>query len=1042
MNDALQILAQALGDRYRVERELEEGGTAVVYLARDLKHDRRVALKVLKSELAASLGSDLFLKEIQITAQLQHPHILPLHDSGAAGGLLYYVMPYVEGESLRDRLNREKQLPVKDALHIVREVADGLSYAHQRGVVHRDIKPENIMLSGGHAVITDFGIAQAIQLAGERTVLVNETVSGTPAYMSPEQASGGQVDARSDIYSLACVLYEMLVGKPPFQDVTAQGLMRKILADPPPSISSQRDTVTASLERTVLQGLAKLPADRPSTIGEFIDALRAETDTGRMATVRIAAEAAPAPAEPGTRPPLGPGPAILLFLVSAAAILGITVLLVRVAGLPDWVLPGAAVLLLVGLPITVITAVVQARQHTDTAMAQAVAGRPRRHWLTWRKALTGGVIALAVWGLVVAGYMVSRKAGIGPAASLVSAGVLDEKSRVLIAEFENKTEDAFLGEALREALNVDLAQSTAIQVVSPDGVAAILKRMERAPDTVMDLDTAREVARRDGIKAVVAGQVYPTGSSFVLSARLVAPESGDVLTAQRETARNDGELIEAVDRLSKGLREKIGESLKTIRAEKPLAEVTTGSMEALRKYSMAVQAEDYEDDSMKAIGLLEEAAALDTTFAMAYRKLGVILGNVNLNRAKQLRALSLAYEYRDRLTPRERYLAIGSYHTAFNEPEEAIRAYENLLDLDPDDTYPLNNLGVIYQTLGDYEKALEYAQRAQSIEKGGNHYGNIIASLIGLGRFDEANAVMEEYRQFSSGPQTSIFVSWALVAERDYDAALAEIDKVAEAAVASPFLARASHFLTGRILSIHGRLNEADKRFRSATDANLAMGNYGGALGQALDPAWEDVLLRGRTDRVEEMVAAALQDAPWDSIEIEGRPYLGLAELYAVAGNPKRSRALIDAYRTEVDPRVVRAAADDVQHAMGMVALAEGDFGEAVKELFSAKERGHRLFDPMLARAYDAAGEPDSALAEYLRFIETPVIYRVFADPMLAPGLLRVAQIYDDKGDVVRAVNYYSRFVELWKDADPDLQPRVKEAQARINALMAESPKS
>src|SRR5437867_4482318 len=208
-------LQAALADRYGLERELGHGGTATVYLARDLRHGRPVAIKVLRPEIAAALGPERFLREIQIAAQLAHPHILPLHDSGAAGAFLYYVMPYVEGESLRDRLEREGQLPVEQAVQIAREVADALSYAHGNDVVHRDIKPENILFEAGHAVVSDFGIARAITATAGDTLTETGIVIGTPAYMSPEQASGtGPIDGRSDVYSLGCVLYEMLAGAP------------------------------------------------------------------------------------------------------------------------------------------------------------------------------------------------------------------------------------------------------------------------------------------------------------------------------------------------------------------------------------------------------------------------------------------------------------------------------------------------------------------------------------------------------------------------------------------------------------------------------------------------------------------------------------------------------------------------------------------------------------------------------------------------------------------------------------------------------------
>jgi len=233
MTDQLDRLNAALSDHYAVERELGRGGMATVYLAEDLKHHRPVAIKVLLPELAAVLGPERFLQEIEIAAGLQHPHILPLYDSGSVGdstGLLYYVMPYVEGESLRDRLAREKQLSVDDALQISREVADALSYAHSRGVVHRDIKPENILIQSGHAVVADFGIARAIDRAGGESLTATGMALGTPAYMSPEQAAGSRdLDGRSDLYSLACVLYEMLAGEAPFTGPTVESLVHQHL---------------------------------------------------------------------------------------------------------------------------------------------------------------------------------------------------------------------------------------------------------------------------------------------------------------------------------------------------------------------------------------------------------------------------------------------------------------------------------------------------------------------------------------------------------------------------------------------------------------------------------------------------------------------------------------------------------------------------------------------------------------------------------------------------------------------------------------------
>ncbi|HET6837499.1 MAG TPA: bifunctional serine/threonine-protein kinase/formylglycine-generating enzyme family protein, partial [Gemmatimonadales bacterium] len=281
MPDLLQQLQTALAERYRIERELGRGGMATVYLAHDLKHDRQVAIKTLHPELSAYLGPDRFLREIKLIARLSHPHILPLHDSGAADRLLFYVMPFVEGESLRDRLRREKQLPVELALRLTLEIADALHYAHGHGIIHRDIKPENILLQSGHAVVADFGIARAVDAAGGDKLTETGLALGTPTYMSPEQASGDQVDARSDLYSLACVLYEMLAGQPPFTGPTGESVLRQHLIADSPDVSRIRP-VPAFVSSALARAMAKTPADRFSDTQEFAASL---TVTGPLSAV-------------------------------------------------------------------------------------------------------------------------------------------------------------------------------------------------------------------------------------------------------------------------------------------------------------------------------------------------------------------------------------------------------------------------------------------------------------------------------------------------------------------------------------------------------------------------------------------------------------------------------------------------------------------------------------------------------------------------------------------------------------------------------------
>ncbi|MFL5607335.1 MAG: protein kinase domain-containing protein, partial [Gemmatimonadaceae bacterium] len=293
MTDVLGRLSSALEQRYRVERELGAGGMATVYLARDLRHDRDVAIKVLHPDLGAALGAERFLAEIQTTARLQHPHILPLLESGEADGLLYYVMPVVTGESLRARLDRERQLPLDDVLRIAREVADALAAAHALGILHRDIKPENILIGRGHALVADFGIALAVQTAGGQRMTQTGISLGTPQYMSPEQAMGDRIiDARTDIYSLGAVTYEMLTGDPPFSGSTVQAIVAKVLTERPTAPTAVRDTVPPAVERAVLRALAKLPADRHASVEKFAEELTRIDTVAPARTVTVPIEPA------------------------------------------------------------------------------------------------------------------------------------------------------------------------------------------------------------------------------------------------------------------------------------------------------------------------------------------------------------------------------------------------------------------------------------------------------------------------------------------------------------------------------------------------------------------------------------------------------------------------------------------------------------------------------------------------------------------------------------------------------------------------------
>src|SRR5919199_6735974 len=333
MSDQLAHLQATLADRYAIEKELGRGGMATVYQARDLKFDRQVAVKVLLPDLGVALGPERFRREIQLVTQLNHPHILPIWDSGEADGQLYYVMPLVRGESLRARLDRERQLGVHDALQITCEVAGALDYAHRQGIVHRDIKPENILLEDGHALVADFGIARAVSAMGEQKLTQTGVTLGTPTYMSPEQGMAERdLDGRSDVYSLGCVLYEMLAGSPPFTGPTAQAVIARHTLDEVPSMTVVRGTVPEDVEDAVLRALAKVPADRYKTAGEFADALQACQTSGGVSLGRAERRARPrrrGKARARDRRPLVAAVAFAALLVSGAGWAGWSVWMKR-----------------------------------------------------------------------------------------------------------------------------------------------------------------------------------------------------------------------------------------------------------------------------------------------------------------------------------------------------------------------------------------------------------------------------------------------------------------------------------------------------------------------------------------------------------------------------------------------------------------------------------------------------------------------------------------------------------------------------------------
>jgi tetratricopeptide (TPR) repeat protein/tRNA A-37 threonylcarbamoyl transferase component Bud32 len=952
MADERVRLAEALVDRYRITRELGQGGMATVYLAEDIKHGRKVAVKVLRPELAATIGPDRFLREIEIAARLDHPHILPLYDSGEAAGFLFYVMPYVEGESLRDRLDREKQLPLEDALQIAREVADALSYAHRHDVVHRDIKPENILLSGGHARVADFGIARAMSAAGGQRLTQTGLAVGTPVYMSPEQATGSaDLDGRSDLYSLGCVLFEMLAGEPPYTG-SPETIIRQHLMAEPPSIASRRPAVPPQVAAALARALAKTPADRFSPVGQFADALRP-------------------------------------IAVSTPA-----------AG-PAYNLPPATRL------------------------------RPR-----WALRMAGAVALL-----VAAGLGAARLLHLGPWASLISQGMIANRERVILADFENRSTDSTAGATVTELMRIGLSRSQVVSLVDPGQVSRILEMMERDPSQGLSASTAIEAAERDGIRAVITGEVVSVGSQIALTARMVSV-SGNMLVAESETAASPDELTGAVDRLSGRLRERFGETLPRAEDAQPLDKVTTGSIKALRVFSQGLQASN-QGDQARALQLIDEAVAIDTTFAMAYRKLAILLNNEGENRSRAVWAAGQAYQYRDRLTDREKYLVVAAYNTVVTgNTDQTISAYRTLLDLYPDDTYALNNLGVVYSGLRDKPRAAEYYARALAVDSTLSlHYSNLADALGGLRLFDSAEAIARKFeRRFPDNPSVKLSYTINAANRGDYDSAAVLVKGLMADQKGTVYWEAIAYEWWGHLDALRGQMGSARRQWREALRITADRGMGGAYVLRTARRAVGERFLLDDPAAARRLLDSALARYPLDQLPPLDRPYGNLAMAYAVAGDLPRAKALTAEYDRTPGADHAPDAERWVHGARGVVALAEGRNEDAITE-FRQLDLGNPCGTcgyPWLARAFEQAGNLDSAETYYRTFVDTPSAELWYDDAHMVHSLRTLGRIYEARGDKAQAIEMHSRVAGLYQNAEPEFRPVRDQARAAIVRLAGE----
>ena len=1039
-------LQDALGSAYTIQRELGGGGMSRVFVARDETLGRDVVVKVLPPDLLAGVSAERFDREIRLAAGLQHAHIVPVLHAGQTDGVPYYTMPFVEGASLRDRLTREGRLPIPEVVSILRDVARALAYAHERGIVHRDIKPDNVLLSGGAAVVTDFGIAKAISAArsgasGDTLTQMGVSI-GTPAYMAPEQAAADPAtDHRADIYSFGCLAYEMLTGRPPFTARSPQRLLAAHMSEAPEPVGAIRPDVPGPLAELVAGCLAKEPNERPQRASEILQRLDAATSGDTDSMPMLIAR--------------GRGilvRALVLYAVAFAVVAMLARLAISAIGLPDWVFPGALIVMALGLPVVLFTAYMHRvartlgasaastpaalrRRSSGTMATMAVRARP--HW-SWRRAAIGGAIALGGFIALVAGYMTLRAMGIGPAGSLLAAGTIGEHDQLLVTDLQSPASDSTLGPVVTDALRTALAQSNSVTVLQPNAIQEVLRRMERSPGTRVDFALAKEIAEREGISVILDGRVIEVGGRYVFSLRL-SSRSGQDLATFRQVADEQKDLLPAIDRAAREVRAKIGESLRSVQRTPPLEQVTTASLDALRKYVQGSETLTKTGDLARGTALLEEAIALDSSFAMAYRRLAIEYGNRRLRDRADV-YYDKAFAHRARLSERERYLLLGSYYqNSRNQDDARARdAYERLLEIQPNDVIALNNLGILYMDAHQYAAADSLYARALRIESRPSLYVNRAIVQTALGRADLASATLDTLaRVFPQNVRWAVFRFELLWTQGRYDSAAVVLGVLDTLARVTGDRGAARSYRSS-LARLHGRLREARRLTYEAFEHYRAAGDLRAPLRAGLIDVADIAYLLGDSARATRSLDTLLRRHPTDSLHgFVSREYALLVAAHAMLGQHERARRLMEEW--DVKRRAFRTSTDSMAllTMSGQVQLASGRHEEAARSLRQAGMRGCATCEtPLEGRAWDLAGQPDSAIAALRRYAETKHLLRTEYDARFLPGVhKRLGELYEAKGRRDDALRHYRAFIELWKDADPELQPQVTDARQRVAAL-------